>query len=81
MSNKNEENFSRRGFFKQAVKKALPILGAVVLMNLPAISQTPNGKVSMDCSSNCEGKCQGCGGCSGCVGCSGTAKNTCIVEC
>ena len=34
---KNEELQSRREFFKKAAKGALPILGAIVLANAPAV--------------------------------------------
>jgi len=35
----NEEIQSRREFFKNAAKKALPILGAVALINMPILTQ------------------------------------------
>lgn len=75
---KNEELQSRRQFFKKAAKTALPILGAIVLANMPIIAQAdvrPSG-----CTGTCYGTCYGaCKGCSTtCTGtCSGSCKNTC----
>ena len=46
---KNEELQSRREFFKKAAKGALPILGAIVLANAPAVinaaENAPMGRV------------------------------------
>ena len=45
--NRNEELQSRREFFKKAVKTAMPILGAVVLVNTPVIAKAEQ---SMGCN-------------------------------
>ena len=72
----NEELQSRREFFKNAAKGALPILGAIVLASSPSIVKAAQGK-SMGCSSNCSSTCRG--GCwrgclTGCkMGCKGGA--------
>lgn len=83
---KNEELQSRREFFKKAAKGALPILGAIVLANVPSLTQAVNtqstscvagaactGGCSGDCKGTCKFGCSGCsGGCKGtCTGCSG----------
>ena len=89
---KNEEINSRREFFKGAIKKALPILGAVTLLNMPIISKAIETKVT-GCSGSCSGYCLGCigtcqgycvgciGGCKGCTGCTKTCADTCHVSC
>ncbi|MGM9812130.1 MAG: Cys-Xaa-Xaa-Xaa repeat radical SAM target protein [Muribaculaceae bacterium] len=73
----NEDLQSRRDFFKKAAKKALPILGAIVLANAPVIAnaaeETPMGckyGCTAVCSTSaCQGTCQG--------GCRFTCTNTC----
>lgn len=88
--NKNEEIQSRREFFKKAAKATLPVLGAVVLSNIP-FSETKadyvnrftgectgcSGSCQRSCSGSCQGNCQGdCqGNCKG--GCYGTCKGSC----
>ena len=86
---KYEEIQSRREFFKNAAKKALPILGAIVLVNLPTITKAAETKTTNGCScgSSCYGSCSGgcrdgCEGCSGscqgrCYGCSGSCQSGC----
>ena len=85
MKNKknNEELQSRRQFFKQAAKGALPIIAATVLASAPAIvkaAQTP-----MDCYFGCAGSCYGscsavcAGSCSG--GCQGSCQYDCLGSC
>ena len=79
---KNEEILSRRGFFKNAAKKALPILGAVALVNMPAITKAIGMKPSGCDAGSCEGGCglNSCGG--GCTdGCLNTCHNTCSGHC
>lgn len=75
---KNEELQSRREFFKKAAKGALPILGAIVLANAPAIvnaaEKDPTG--CRGCASNCIGGCSG-----NCVSCVGSCNNTCDFTC
>ena len=48
---KNEELYSRREFFKKAVKTALPIIATVVLVSNPVASKA--AKVAMGCESYC----------------------------
>ena len=69
---------SRREFFKGAAKKALPIVGAVMLASMPNIA---NAQTTINCAEwNCTGGCRKtCTGCQesceeGCKGCKGTAK-------
>lgn len=87
---KNEGLQSRREFFKKAAKGALPILGAIVLAQLPVLSNAAQKNVEAECY------CLGCvGGCLGeclysclkscyntCKGaCYGTCKDTCNYGC
>lgn len=79
---KNEELQSRREFFKKAAKGALPILGAIVLANAPAIvnaaDESPMG--CRGCASYCTGGCSG--NCNSCVGsCNNTCNFTCRNHC
>ena len=90
-SNKsNEEIQSRRQFFKSAAKAALPVLGAVVLANVPLLSKastTPNGCESDSCYGTCLMGCKGyCGGCDGgcvdqCTGCYSSCRGECEGSC
>ena len=64
----NEELQTRREFFKRAAKGALPILGAMVIANAPAILNAAE-KAPMGCSSGCYTTCFG--------GC----KTTCVSQC
>ena len=86
MENKkqSEEIQSRRDFFKKAAKSALPILGAVLLANAPAIVKAteaePEPMGCNYCSYGCSGTCQGCrGSCRG--DCVGNCYQTCYVTC
>lgn len=75
----NEELQSRREFFKQAAKKALPVIGAIVLASSPIIAQASDN-VSMGCDTNCTGGCSS--SCTSCYGaCSGTCKGSCQGTC
>ena len=65
--NEKEELQSRRSFFKNAAKRALPFLGAIVLANAPILASASNSQ--MGCTR------YGCGGCTGT--CSGTCSGTC----
>ena len=78
--NKREEIQSRREFFKKAAKAALPVVGAVVMANLPSFAQAVENGCS-GCSSNCSGSCTG--GCRICCegGCKDTCKGTCMHTC
>jgi CXXX repeat radical SAM target protein len=74
---KKEEILSRREFFKNAAKKALPIIAAVALINMPKIMNA-EGTVAAGC--DCFGSCEG--GCTNCTGsCSGSCKDTCENTC
>lgn len=89
--NKNEEIQSRRDFFKKAVKGVLPILGAIILTNVPAIARTSETQTgcgglcqstcTQTCASNCRGGCKGrCdGGCKN--GCYGSCYRSCAGGC
>ena len=93
MKNKknNEGLQSRREFFKEAAKRALPFLAATVLANTPVIAkalETPsdcNGGCYNSCNNGCLSSCEGdCwGSCSGnCKGdCLGSCKKTCDGSC
>ena len=69
---KNEELQSRREFFKKAAKGALPILGAIVLANVPDVMKGTQVKAT-GCTSNCWSTCRG--GCR--TGCSTGCKMGC----
>lgn len=88
--NKNEEVQSRRDFFKNAAKAALPILGVALLASNPVVAkaaETPMG--CMGCSNGCTATCKGTcsstctGSCiDGCKSsCSRTCKYTCAGRC
>lgn len=84
---KNEEVQSRREFFKQAAKKALPVIGAMILVSSPVISQASeksnscNGNCygvcidtcNRDCTATCKSTCKG--------GCKGSCRDTCSTRC
>lgn len=75
---KKEELQSRREFFKNAAKAALPVFGAVVLSHLPmqqAIAST--GCPPTNCSGGCIGSCRGT--CS--HRCNGQCRDSCYVTC
>ena len=73
--NQNEKILSRRDFFKNAAKKALPILGAVALVSIPSITKAAQTKVA-DCNYGCTGSCEGL-----CTSCTGTCSGTCTGSC
>ena len=79
--NKKEEVQSRREFFKSAAKKALPILGAIALTQLPFVAKSHENQIIHDCDYNCANGCYG--GCAGsCEGtCSGSCENECNTSC
>lgn len=82
MEKNNKEGLqSRREFFKNAAKGALPILAAVALANAPAIAKaaetSPSNCNLNSCSFTCSGSCSGsCGGSCG-MGCSGGCRGGC----
>ena len=86
-NNNNEELLSRRGFFRQAVKKTLPILGALAVSSIPGLAfakkETPSGCAACNgtCSTGCDGSCyRGCqAGCRG--SCLETCKGRCVGTC
>lgn len=83
----NNETQNRREFFKEAAKKALPILGAVALAISPTITRAAHIDINGctgTCYQSCYGGCKGCqsncdGGCSG--GCSRSCSNSCALNC
>ncbi|WP_365314419.1 Cys-Xaa-Xaa-Xaa repeat radical SAM target protein [uncultured Prevotella sp.] len=92
MKKENDKIQSRREFFKKAISGVLPILGAVMLGNVPNIVKAVE-KEPMGCSAYCEGSCyracyHGCnmtcmesckGACQG--SCQGTCRNSCSGSC
>lgn len=73
---KNKELQSRREFFKNAAKGALPILGAVLLASAPVVTQA--AEEPMGCNHGCIRVCSG----SLCQGtCQGGCKFTCARGC
>ena len=75
--NKNEEILSRRVFFKNAAKKALPILGVVALTQLPIFQQQAQASKCIACSDKCSSNCDiTCTGCKG--NCGGACSNGAI---
>ena len=71
--NKKEEIQSRREFFKSAAKKALPILGAIALTQLPFVAKSHESQITQDCSYGCAGSCWG--------GCTSTCGGNCLTSC
>ena len=86
---RNEEIQSRREFFKNAGKKALPILGAIALVNMPQLLYASesteckycNGSCSSGCRHTCEGDCNGKCRYSCYGSCSGGCKDSCSHGC
>ena len=81
MENGENKNLQgRREFFKEAAKKALPIIGAVTLMSNPVIARAVESE-PLGCDGSCYGSCQGTckGACSG--GCKGGCRDTCTNNC
>ncbi len=85
---KNSETQNRRQFFKEAARKALPIIGAAALMSNPVFAKAVETNIITNCnacSNTCKGSCdKTCkntciGTCSG--GCQKTCTNTCIGGC
>lgn len=83
---KNEELQSRREFFKKAAKGALPILGAVLLANVPMLShameEAPMG-CKEACRASCAFRCEGClNSCArSCTSCSDGCASGCHRNC
>ena len=80
MKKKTSELQSRREFFKKAAKGVLPILGAIMLANIP-ISKAIASIQCEGCDGGCQGSCiDTCrGNCSG--GCNDSCKGTCADSC
>lgn len=89
---RNEELQSRREFFKNAAKATLPILGAVLVSNVPFVANA--AKTPMGCEYGCQASCYtGCftacsnhacrtdctTSCTG--GCDRTCFGTCVGTC
>lgn len=76
-TNKNEELQSRREFFKSAAQVALPVFSAIVLSNLPVISQAAesgcNNSCYRGCADYCTGQCQ--------TTCNVSCRNHCRDNC
>lgn len=90
--NKNEEFQSRRDFFKKAGKGILPVLGIMMLSNIPGIvtaaEKTPRGcdtncqnGCAQDCFTGCEGKCADHCAHSCSENCVGSCRERCINSC
>lgn len=74
---KKEQLQSRRDFFKKATKYSLPILGAILLSNIPVLSKTKETEIEKGCRYGCSVSCHG-----SCVGtCSRTCKGVCQENC
>lgn len=80
---KDEELQSRREFFKNAAKKALPFVAAIAMASNPIVAKAME-EAPMGCTGTCYGTCYGsCKGCSTtCTGtCDGSCKYTCSTTC
>lgn len=77
---KNEELQSRRSFFKNAAKAALPIIGAIALAHMPVAAKT-NSTAATGCVDGCYSACL-----TGCVtackgGCGAHCRDNCYSNC
>ncbi len=72
-TDKNEKLQSRREFFKSAAKVALPIIGAVVLANVPAVNAVASTGCDYTCKTSCQNDCYG--------SCHYGCKSTCSGSC
>ena len=70
-NNKNNETQNRREFFKEAAKKALPIMGILVLSKTPFHLNAMQSSTCADksCTNTCEGNCT--------KWCNGTCHTSC----
>ena len=78
----NDKNvLNRREFFKKASKRALPIMGLLLVSNIPAISHIVEPENEMGCKTGCSGGCRTLceEGCS--HNCNGNCKDTCSGHC
>lgn len=77
---KNEELQNRREFFKEAAKKALPIIGALALTSVPIITRAAEVIEPMGCDTYCNNSCrQTCE--TKCIGCDGSCRDQCDSTC
>ena len=73
--NNNKETQTRREFFKNAARKALPILGAIALFRNPLITKAAEHEV-LECN-GCQDYCvKGCR-----TGCGGGCHDHCALSC
>ena len=77
---KDEELQSRREFFKNAAKKALPFVAAIAMASNPIVAKAVE-EAPMGCKSGCSGSCKGSctGNCA--YGCSKSCIGTCTNGC
>jgi len=85
----NRDSHSRRKFFKEAAKKALPMIGAIILISNPVIAKVTDSN-PLGCENSCYGSCTGsctgscavrCTGCTGsCSGCTGSCSGSCSAS-
>ena len=83
-ASKKEELQSRREFFKSAAKTALPVVGAVLLSNLPILVKATETTSCDGCYYSCYGSCKGScyGSCESCNGrCASDCQNSCLGGC
>lgn len=80
---KNEELQSRREFFKSAAKAALPVIGAVVLAQVPILahSQAPSTCSKGSCAGTCWANCRNACEVYCTQGCTGHCKSACKLNC
>ena len=78
---------SRREFFKEAARNALPIIGVVALMSNPVIAKAVDTE-AMSCTNSCYNSCSGSctdactGRCrEGCSGCGTACQKGCSIGC
>lgn len=87
---RKEELQTRREFFKNAAKSALPIVAGIVLSAMPQVINASSAAMGCNlycqngCSKTCKDGCEGCkGGCNtNCaVSCDKTCKANCADDC
>lgn len=71
---KKNELHSRREFFRRAAKGTLPILGAIVLANVPGVLKAAAAEQPMGCSADgCSHSCS--------TSCARQCRGTCYSMC
>lgn len=80
--NEKDELQSRREFFRNAAKAALPVLGAIVLANAPLLAKASEVSTGCEatCTYSCKNTCDSCQKSCG-VGCGTTCSGKCIGSC